>query len=82
MIHCNHDELRDLGIISVGHRISILKAVYTVKVAHDVPIEADHYVPVCTYAARMFDTAQVGSAQKLIAPSRRCRRARKVCNAT
>lgn len=47
LVHLNHEELRDMGINSVGHRITILKNVYHVKVAHNVPIEPDHYVPVC-----------------------------------
>ncbi|TFY79075.1 hypothetical protein EWM64_g4935 [Hericium alpestre] len=37
--------LKDLGIISVGRRLAILKIVYLVKIAHGVPIEDDHYVP-------------------------------------
>lgn len=40
-----HDELKEMGIISVGHRLSILRAVYEVKIKQDIPIEADHYVP-------------------------------------
>lgn len=51
LVHLNHEELRDMGINSVGHRITILKNVYHVKVSHDVPIEQDHYVPVCKFSA-------------------------------
>lgn len=40
-----HDELKEMGIISVGHRLSILRAVYDVKIKQDIPIEADHYIP-------------------------------------
>lgn len=36
-----------MGIGSVGHRLTILKSVYDVKKAQDVPIESDHYVPLC-----------------------------------
>lgn len=37
-----------MGITSVGHRLTILKSVYDVKKAQDVPVESDHYVPLCT----------------------------------
>lgn len=36
-----------MGITSVGHRLTVLKSVYDVKKAQDVPIENDHYVPLC-----------------------------------
>jgi hypothetical protein len=33
---------------SVGHRLTVLKAVYDTKVRQNVPVEPDHYVPLCT----------------------------------
>ena len=42
-----HDDLKSMGITSVGHRLTILKSVYDVKKAQDVPIESDHYLPLC-----------------------------------
>ncbi|EJD43767.1 hypothetical protein AURDEDRAFT_114560 [Auricularia subglabra TFB-10046 SS5] len=39
------DMLKEAGIGSVGQRLAILKAIYHVKIAHNVPIEPDHYVP-------------------------------------
>lgn len=42
-----HEDLKGMGITSVGHRLTILKSVYDVKKAQDVPIESDHYVPLC-----------------------------------
>ncbi len=42
-----HDDLKQMGITSVGHRLTILKSVYDVKKAQDIPIESDHYVPLC-----------------------------------
>lgn len=36
-----------MGVASVGHRLTILKSVYDVKKAQDIPIESDHYVPLC-----------------------------------
>lgn len=44
----HHDDLKSMGIASVGHRLTILKSVYDVKKAQDVPIESDHYQPLCT----------------------------------
>lgn len=40
-----------MGVSSVGHRLTILKSVYEVKKAQEVPIESDHYVPLSTYQA-------------------------------
>ena len=36
-----------MAIISVGHRLTILKGVYDVKVKQEIPIESDHYIPPC-----------------------------------
>lgn len=36
-----------MGVGSVGHRLTILKAVYDVKVKQDVPMEPDDYIPLC-----------------------------------
>ncbi|KAK3708336.1 hypothetical protein LTR37_011601 [Vermiconidia calcicola] len=45
LIALGHDELRELGINSVGHRLTILKAVYEQKIRAGVKIEDDDYVP-------------------------------------
>lgn len=47
LVALQHDDLKSMGITSVGHRLTILKSVYDVKKAQDVPIESDHYVPLC-----------------------------------
>ena len=47
LVALQHDDLKYMGITSVGHRLTILKSVYDVKKAQDVPIENDHYVPLC-----------------------------------
>ncbi|KAI0091726.1 hypothetical protein BDY19DRAFT_983959 [Irpex rosettiformis] len=39
------DSLKEVGIATVGQRLAILKAVYQLKLAQQIPIEADHYVP-------------------------------------
>jgi bZIP factor len=43
------DSLKEIGITSVGQRLSILKAVYAQKIHDGIPIESDHYVPPCMY---------------------------------
>ncbi|KAK0736812.1 hypothetical protein B0T21DRAFT_287439 [Apiosordaria backusii] len=45
LVALQHDDLKSMGINSVGHRLTILKSVYDVKKAQDVPIESDHYMP-------------------------------------
>ncbi|KAI4098478.1 MAG: hypothetical protein L6R37_006496 [Teloschistes peruensis] len=45
LIALKHEELKEMNIISVGHRLTILKNVYDVKVRQEVPIESDHYIP-------------------------------------
>jgi hypothetical protein len=42
-----HAELKELGVNSVGHRLTILKAVYEFKIRQNVPMEPDDYVPLC-----------------------------------
>lgn len=44
----HHDDLKSMGIASVGHRLTMLKSVYDVKKAQDIPVESDHYQPLCT----------------------------------
>ena len=48
LVALQHEDLKSMGIASVGHRLTILKSVYDVKKAQDVPIESDHYLPLCT----------------------------------
>ncbi|KAI8932032.1 hypothetical protein NX059_010926 [Plenodomus lindquistii] len=40
-----HSELKEMGVGSVGHRLTILKAVYEIKVRQNVPLEPDDYIP-------------------------------------
>lgn len=49
LIALQHDDLKAMGINSVGHRLTILKSVYEVKKAQDVPIESDHYMPLSAF---------------------------------
>ncbi|POS88108.1 hypothetical protein EPUL_000530 [Erysiphe pulchra] len=47
LVALQHDELKQMGVNSVGHRLTILKSVYDIKVKQEVPIENDHYIPLC-----------------------------------
>lgn len=44
----DHEGLKEVGVHSVGQRLTILKEVYYLKVAHGITIEPEHYVPPCT----------------------------------
>ncbi len=50
LIALKHDELKEMGITSVGHRLTILKSVYDTKVKQDVQIDPEHYLPLCRSA--------------------------------
>jgi bZIP factor len=41
------EDLKEMGIATVGQRLAILKAVYLIKLDHDIPFEPDHYIPPC-----------------------------------
>ncbi|KAL8650028.1 MAG: hypothetical protein Q9210_004060, partial [Variospora velana] len=45
LIALKHEELKEMNIVSVGHRLTILKGVYDVKVRQEVAVESDHYIP-------------------------------------
>jgi protein STE50 len=45
LVSLGHDELKELGIHSIGHRLTILKAVYEQKLRSGVKIEEGDYVP-------------------------------------
>jgi len=49
--------LKDVGVTTIGQRLSILKAVYQVKLAHKVPIDVDHYVPPCMFYPSFYSHA-------------------------
>jgi protein STE50 len=53
------DSLRELGVQTIGQRLHILKAVYNLKVAQNVPIEPDHYVPPCAPSPSLSPRAHV-----------------------
>lgn len=47
LVRLKHDELKEMGITSAGHRLKILKDVYDIKIEQDVPVIPDDYVPLC-----------------------------------
>jgi len=42
-----HEDLKDIGIASLGHRLTLLKAVYETKIKQNIQIDEDSYVPLC-----------------------------------
>jgi hypothetical protein len=49
LVALQHDDLKQMGVTSVGHRLTILKSVYDIKIKQGIHIESDHYVPLCEY---------------------------------
>jgi len=47
LIYMRHEELKEMGITSLGHRLTLLKAVYEIKIKQNIQIEEDSYVPLC-----------------------------------
>lgn len=54
LIALRHEELKEMAIISVGHRLTILKGVYDVKIKQDIPIDSDHWIPPCKLSPLSF----------------------------
>ena len=49
LVELGAEELKEVGITTVGQRLGILKAVYHVKLSHGIPIQPHHYVPPCKF---------------------------------
>ena len=47
LVLLDQDSLKEIGIATIGQRLAILKAVYNVKLAQNIPIKRDDYVPPC-----------------------------------
>ncbi|RKP14650.1 sterile alpha motif/pointed domain-containing protein, partial [Piptocephalis cylindrospora] len=43
LVHLAYDTLQDLHVESVGHRISLLKAIYDLKCAHHVEVDSEEF---------------------------------------
>ncbi|KAF8518988.1 hypothetical protein BU17DRAFT_48119 [Hysterangium stoloniferum] len=41
----DQETLKEVGVSTIGQRLAILKAVYYLKLAHNIPIDSEHYVP-------------------------------------
>lgn len=54
LIALKHDELKEMGISSAGHRLTILKSVYETKVRQLIPLDPDHYVPLSKLCCAVF----------------------------
>ncbi|CAD6444024.1 f383b0e4-d9b5-40ca-9f51-3802e1c0a5e3 [Sclerotinia trifoliorum] len=65
LVALHHNDLKDMGITSVGHRLTILKNVYDIKIKQDVPVEGDHYVPLSDVEAQ-YATATLKDIKYLV----------------
>lgn len=46
LIQLDPETLKDIGVLSVGHRLSILKAIYELKIKWGIEVEADDWKPI------------------------------------
>lgn len=47
LVALRHEELKEMSVKSVGHRLTILKGVYDIKIKQEIPFNPDHYIPPC-----------------------------------
>lgn len=47
LVALRHEELKEMAVMSVGHRLTILKGVYDIKIKQEIPFNPDHYIPPC-----------------------------------
>ncbi|KAM7195006.1 hypothetical protein V8F20_007732 [Naviculisporaceae sp. PSN 640] len=66
LVALQHDDLKQMGVTSVGHRLTILKSVYDVKKAQDVPIESDHYMPLTAETEAQSANATLKDIKQLV----------------
>ncbi|KAH8801653.1 BcSTE50, mitogen-activated protein kinase [Xylogone sp. PMI_703] len=66
LIGLQHEDLKQMGVTSVGHRLTILKSVYDIKVKQDIPIESDDYVPLSADAEAQYATATLKDIKHLV----------------
>ena len=50
LIALRHEELKEMNIMSIGHRLTILKGVYDVKIKQGIPIDSYHWIPPCKFS--------------------------------
>lgn len=66
LISLGHDELKELGIASIGHRLTILKNVYEQKLRSGVKIEDGDYVPLSAEGEKADLTATQDDISRVI----------------
>ncbi|KAI9793111.1 MAG: Adaptor for signal transduction [Peltula sp. TS41687] len=66
LVALKHDELKEMGMASVGHRLTLLKSVYDIKIKQDIPIESEHYVPLSADAGMQDATATQEDIARII----------------
>ncbi|KAH6723990.1 hypothetical protein DL95DRAFT_335392 [Leptodontidium sp. 2 PMI_412] len=66
LVALQHDDLKQMGVTSVGHRLTILKSVYDIKTKQDIPLESDHYVPLSADAEAQYATATLKDIRHLV----------------
>jgi hypothetical protein len=62
LIALKHDELKEMGIVSAGHRLTILKSVYATKVKQGIEPDPDDYIPLCMSPNQLRRVKHFGSA--------------------
>ena len=55
LVALRHEELKEMGMMSMGHRLTVLKSVYDIKIRQGVTIEPEHYVPPCMFTLSPFE---------------------------
>ncbi|KAJ5098024.1 hypothetical protein N7532_005025 [Penicillium argentinense] len=71
LIALKHEELKEMGINSVGHRLTILKSVYEIKVRQQVPLDVDHYIPLSADQSMSENASQDDIAKLILSIQRR-----------
>ncbi|PGH23785.1 hypothetical protein AJ80_02215 [Polytolypa hystricis UAMH7299] len=66
LVALKHDELKEMGISSVGHRLTILKNVYEMKTKQGVPVDPDHYIPLSAEQSSLTETATQEDISRII----------------
>ncbi|KAL3423061.1 protein kinase regulator ste50 [Phlyctema vagabunda] len=66
LVALQHDDLKQMGVTSVGHRLTILKNVYDIKIKQDIPIERLDYVPESADAESQYATATLKDIKQLV----------------
>lgn len=65
MIHLSQSDLREIGVMSVGHRLRILKSIYNLTEVQEIQIGPDRYIPptvICLQEEELARTAEAAAA--------------------